>query len=70
MTGEEIYLALSEYLTKQELPDWAKAEYGEAIASGFTDGTNPCVLIPRYQATLIAKRAYEKAKKDILTTLK
>lgn len=57
MTGEEIYNALNEYLANQQLPDWAVAEYQEAIDMGITDGTNPMVLIPRYQAAIMAKRA-------------
>lgn len=62
MTGQEIYLALSEYLSKQELPNWAKKEFGEAVAMGLSDGSNPCLLAPRYQAVIMAKRAVEKAK--------
>lgn len=64
MSGEEIYRALSEYLLKQELPDWARQEYGEAVALGLTDGTNPCLPVPRYQAALMAKRAYELGRKE------
>lgn len=70
MTGKDIYMALSEFLTKEPLPEWAKAEMEEAVKLGITDGSNPNVLIPRYQAAIMAKRAYEKAKKDILSTLK
>lgn len=70
MTGKDIYMALSEFLAKEPLPEWAKAELDEAVKLGITDGSNPNVLIPRYQAAIMAKRAYEKAKKDILSTLK
>ena len=70
MTGKDIYMALSDYLAKQPLPEWAKKEVEDAVKLGITDGSNPNVLIPRYQAAIMAKRAYEKAKKDILSTLK
>ena len=70
MTGKDIYMALSEFLAKEPLPEWAKAELDEAVKLGITDGSNPNVLIPRYQAAIMAKRACEKAKKDILSTLK
>lgn len=70
MTGKDIYMALSEFLAKEPLPEWAKAELDEAVKLGVTDGSNPNVLIPRYQAAIMAKRACEKAKKDILSTLK
>ena len=55
---------------KKSVSSWAKAEMEEAVKLGITDGSNPNVLIPRYQAAIMAKRAYEKAKKDILSTLK
>lgn len=57
MTGEEIYKALYDYCSRQEVPDWAKEEYQKAIDAGITDGTNPMLLIPRYQAALMAYRA-------------
>ena len=57
MTGEEIYNALMEYLSSQELPEWAKAELKEAIALGITDGENPMVFTPRYQTAIMTKRA-------------
>lgn len=57
MTGEEIFEALNEYLKTQPLPEWAEAELREAIKMGITDGSNPMVLIPRYQAAIMAKRA-------------
>jgi hypothetical protein len=57
MTGEEIYKALKEYLGGQTVPEWAKAEFQEAIDAGITDGSNPCGLIPRYQAAIMAYRA-------------
>lgn len=56
MSGEEIYNKLQEYLGKQPLPSWAKAELDEAVALGVTDGKNPMQLIPRYQAAIMAKR--------------
>lgn len=60
MTGKEIYDALSDYLAKQPVPSWAKAELEEAVRMGITDGSNPMQLIPRYQAVILAKRAAEK----------
>lgn len=59
MTGKEIYEKLQEYLGEQELPEWAKAEYQEAVEMGITDGNDPMRLIPRYQAAIMAKRAKE-----------
>lgn len=60
MTGEQIYKELQNYLAKQPLPSWAKAELDEAIALGITDGSNPMQLIPRYQAAIMAKRVLKK----------
>ena len=60
MTGKEIYDALSDYLSRQTVPNWAKAELEEAVKMGITDGSNPMQLIPRYQAVILAKRAAEK----------
>ena len=59
MTGEEIYDALQDYLKTQKVPANCQAEYQEAVKLGITDGTNPCQLIPRWQAALMAKRARE-----------
>ncbi len=59
MTGKEIYDALSDYLSRQPVPNWAKAELEEAVKMGITDGSNPMQLIPRYQAVILAKRAAE-----------
>lgn len=60
MTGKEIYDALQDYLSKQPVPNWAKAELEEAKKMGITDGSNPMQLIPRYQAAIQAKRAAER----------
>ncbi|MPM04294.1 hypothetical protein SDC9_50570 [bioreactor metagenome] len=60
MTGEEIYIALNEYLSDHEAPEWAKAELQEAVDLGITDGTRPMQLIPRYQAAIMAKRVASK----------
>ena len=62
MTGKEIYDKLAEYTETLEVPAWAKEELEKAKAAGITDGTNPMQLIPRYQAALMAYRAYELAK--------
>jgi N-acetyl-anhydromuramyl-L-alanine amidase AmpD len=63
MDGKEIYEKLTEYLKEQPLPKWAEAELKEAVKMGITDGSNPCSLIPRYQAAIMAKRAVEAALK-------
>lgn len=60
MTGEEIYKALTEYLSTLEAPKWAEKELKEAKDMGITDGTDPMLLIPRYQAAIMAKRAAKK----------
>ena len=60
MTGEEIYHALNEYTMQQPVPDWAKDELQKAVDAGITDGSNPMVLIPRYQAALMAFRAMNR----------
>ena len=57
MTGKEIYEALQGYLKEQAVPDWAGEELEEAVKLGITDGSNPCQLVPRYQAAIMAKRA-------------
>ncbi|MBD5169958.1 MAG: CHAP domain-containing protein [Oscillibacter sp.] len=59
MTGEEIYKELNNYLKKQPVPSWAKAELEEAVRLGITDGKEPMAMIPRYQAAIMAKRARE-----------
>lgn len=60
MTGEEIYKKLNEYLANQPCPEWAKGELAEAVKAGLTDGKNPCTLVPRYQAAIMALRATKK----------
>lgn len=60
MTGKEIYNALQDYLKTQTVPAGSQAEFQEAVRLGITDGTNPCQLVPRWQAALMAKRAREK----------
>lgn len=60
MTGKEIYEKLAEYLAGQSLPRWAEEEYRAAIDAGITDGTDPMILVPRYQAALMALRARKR----------
>lgn len=57
MTGKEIYEALSDYLEKQELPEWAREDFLRAVSLGITDGTKPMAVVPRYQAAIMAARA-------------
>jgi len=44
-------------LKDQTVPEWAEKDLAEAVTLGITDGKNPCCLIPRYQAAIMAKRA-------------
>ena len=60
MAGKEIYDALQDYLKTQKVPAGVQAEYQEAVRRGITDGTNPCQLVPRWQAALMALREAEK----------
>lgn len=60
MTGKEIYEALQGYLKEQEVPDWAREELAEAMERGITDGSNPCQLVPRYQAAIMTLRAVKE----------
>ena len=62
MTGKEIYESLNEYLGRQPVPAWARAELEEAKKAGITDGANPMQLIPRYQAAIMALRAAKAGK--------
>lgn len=68
MTDKEIYEAVQRHAGTMSLPKWAadatteeKEAYERAIANGITDGSNPMILVPRYQAAIMANRAYEKA---------
>lgn len=61
MSGKEIFIELEKYFEKIPCPDWAEKEFKEAIELGITDGTNPCNLVPRYQAIIMANRAVKKA---------
>lgn len=63
MDGKEIFDKLNDYLKKQPVPAWARAEVEAAKKMGITDGTDLTQLIPRYQAVILAKRAAEKAEK-------
>ena len=56
MTGKANYDAPQGYLKEQAVPDWAGEELEEAVKLGITDGSNPCQLVPRYQAAIMAKR--------------
>ena len=57
MDGKEIYDALQAYLKTQQMPAACQAEFQEAVNAGITDGKDPCLLIPRWQAAIMAKRA-------------
>ena len=60
MTDKEVSEAFNRYAKTQIVPEWAKKEFSEAVKAGITDGTNPCGLIPRYQAAIMALRASKK----------
>lgn len=63
MTEAEVIEIIRKYeaqKAKEPLPAWAKKEMDEAIKLGITDGSNPCALIPRYQAAIMALRAIRK----------
>lgn len=60
MTDKEVFEAFNRYAKTQTVPEWAKKEFNEAVKAGITDGTNPCGLIPRYQAAIMALRALKK----------
>ena len=60
MTDKEVYEAFIRYSKTLTLPTWAVKEFNEAKAAGITDGSDPCALIPRYQAAIMALRASKK----------
>ena len=60
MTGEEIFKALNEYLSKLPCPDWAEKELEEAKELGITDGTRPRMICSRLEAAIMCKRAVDK----------
>ncbi len=62
ISGEEIYKKLQAYCLALPLPAWAEAEYAEAVARGLTDGENPMLFAPRYQAAILALRALRAAE--------
>ena len=62
MTGKEIYDALQAYASTMQVPAGVQEEYRQAVEAGITDGKNPCRLVPRWQAAIMAKRAAEKGK--------
>lgn len=59
MDGKEIFDKLNEYMKTQKIPAACQAEYQEAVRMGITDGSDPCLPVPRWQAALMAKRARE-----------
>lgn len=65
MEGKEIYQELKEYLDSleegEELTPEIKLLVAEAKALGITDGSRPLGLCLRYEAILLALRAYNKA---------
>ena len=45
-----------------QVPAGVQEEYRQAVEAGITDGKDPCRLVPRWQAAIMAKRAAEKGK--------
>ena len=65
MTDEKFAELMETYLSnlaKQDAPKWSKEELQEAMDLGITDGTRPLQLVPRYQAAIMALRAYKLKK--------
>lgn len=63
MTDKQAYTLLEKamkHAATLPAPGWATAELSDAMSLGITDGTEPMVLIPRYQAAIQAKRAAQK----------
>ena len=59
MSGKQAYQLLEKaqkYAAGLPVPDWAAKELREAVEMGVTDGTSPMMLVPRYQAAVMAKR--------------
>lgn len=65
MDGLQIYQKLQEYFEGEPAPEWIREEFNEAVEMGITDGTRPCVLVPAWRAAVMAKRAVEKALKEV-----
>lgn len=73
LTSEDAYALLlkaNEYASKMATPEWMKDELSEAVKLGITDGTRPLATTQRGADAIMAKRAYEKAKADVLSVLK
>lgn len=60
MTDKQIYEAVQRHAKTLPVPEWARKSFQEAIDAGITDGSEPCALIPRYQAAIMALRASKK----------
>ena len=60
LTDEQCYEILQKaqaHAATLPVPDWAREEAQEAIDAGITDGSDMMLLIPRYQAAMMAVRA-------------
>lgn len=66
----EIMRKANDYAVSLPLPGWADGELGQAMDDGITDGTRPMQTIPRYQAALMADRAYRRAIEEAISMLK
>ena len=60
---------MNDLLREWDIPDWAVDEFAQAVRDGITDGSNPADMIPRYQAALMADRAYRKAMQDVIKAI-
>lgn len=67
MTDKQAYdiiIKAQAYAATLPMPGWAVSAVNRAISHGVTDGTRPMALIPRYQAAIMADRAYEANIKE------
>lgn len=62
MTDKEVYEAFMRHAATLTVPDWAKEELQEAVNLGITDGNNPMIPTPKYQAAIMDKRTYKISK--------
>lgn len=64
MEAKDLWKKIEDYLAGQSAPAWAAKEMTDAKAAGIWDGSTPMMLIPRYQAALMAYRARNRALQE------
>ena len=60
MTDKQAYELLEKaqrHAATLPAPDWAMAEFQEAVGRGITDGSRPMGLTMRYESAIMTKRA-------------